>query len=122
MPITTHKQLSTHRILLTAIGCIFWLMIGLHQSPVWAASVVKGIRLSKTNPVENTANQTFDSYITLTNTTKNSKRSFNHICISRPKGVKIVSPYHKVDTYEGAQDSIIAAINRGTWSRRPMSV
>ncbi|WP_367156177.1 PKD domain-containing protein [Methylomonas sp. HYX-M1] len=46
-------------------------MIGLHQSPVWAASVVKGIRLSKTNPVENTANQTFDSYITLTNTTKN---------------------------------------------------
>jgi len=71
MPITTHKQLSTHRILLTAIGCIFWLMIGLHQSPVWAASVVKGIRLSKTNPVENTANQTFDSYITLTNTTKN---------------------------------------------------
>jgi hypothetical protein len=51
---------------------------------------------------------------------KYRKRSFDHVCISRPKVAKIVSTYNKVDTYEGAHYSIIAAINCGTRARWPM--
>lgn len=90
-----HEQLNCRRTLLISISCIFWLIIGLHQTPAWAASMVKGIVISKTNPVENTASQTFDSYITLTNISKKKPiqgplalviKSINR------KGVSVVAP------------------------------